>query len=89
MLERRKLVVEEPEGNAIVADHLADLFIGEELKEALQRSILRKKNIILQGPPGTGKTFIAKRLARHLGAAPLTVRSRWSSSTSPSATRIS
>lgn len=48
-------------------DHLADLFIGEELKEALQRSILRKKNIILQGPPGTGKTFIAKRLARHLG----------------------
>lgn len=67
MLERRKLVVEEPEGNAIVIDHLVDLFIGEELKKALQRSILRKKNIILQGPPGTGKTFIAKRLARHLG----------------------
>lgn len=42
---------------------LEEVYLDGEDYDLLERTIRKKKNLILQGAPGTGKTFAAKRLA--------------------------
>ncbi len=49
-------------------DELAEeLCLPPEFLQRIGRQLQRKRQVIFQGPPGTGKTFVAQKLARHLG----------------------
>ncbi len=56
-------------------DALADeLLLDPEFLQTFRRLLEDKRQVILQGPPGTGKTYVARKLAQHLGGSDARVR---------------
>jgi 5-methylcytosine-specific restriction protein B len=59
---------EEPGGPRSLASLAHDLLLDRAFVAEVVELLEDKRQIVFYGPPGTGKTFIARALARHLGA---------------------
>lgn len=52
-----------------MAQALADVVIGNELRDQLGAALNSRRAVMLYGPAGAGKTFLCERLARLMGGA--------------------